>query len=153
MKARCVACHAEFRLDPDQIGVNGSMVRCSKCRYIFMVYPPDFYGSPVIQDTNIEQTILDELLEMQNQSLNRVSDKKRFDECHLAMVDDINPIENDREEELLSETAECAELPDLSELEKMIDWDDIDDVNDLEVSPAKPNYNPNETQELDINRL
>ncbi len=154
MKSNCVACHAEFRIDPDRINVNGSMVRCLKCGYIFMVYPPDFYGSPVIQDTNIEQAILDELLEMQDQSVDRISGQKLSDECHLAVVDTINPIQNNGED-LHSEDAEYAELPDLSELEKMIDWDDddIDEKNDLEASPVKSNYNPNDTQELDINRI
>ena len=153
MKSNCVACQAEFRLDPDRINVNGSMVRCLKCSYIFMVYPPDYYGSPVVQDTNIEQAILDELLKMQEELQDRVSGQKISDECHFALVDNINPIENNREEDLNPDGAENSELPDLSELEKMIEWDDIDDINDLDVSSGKSKYNPNETQELDINRI
>ena len=153
MKSNCVACQAEFQLDPDQINVNGSMVRCLKCRYIFMVYPPDYYGSPVVQDTNIEQAILDELLKMQEELTDRVSGQKISDECHFATVDNINPIGNQREEDLNPDGAEYSELPDLSQLEKMIEWDDIDDINDLDVSSGKSKYNPNETQELDINRI
>jgi hypothetical protein len=118
-----------------------------------MVYPPDYYGSPVVQDTNIEQAILDELLKMQEKRSGRISGQKISDECHFARVDNINPIENNREKDLIPDGAEYSELPDLSELEKMIEWDDMDDINDLGFSPDKSQYNPNETQELDINRI
>ena len=153
MKLSCVACQAEFRLDPDRIDVNGSMVRCMKCSYIFMVYPPDYYGSPVVQDTKIEQAILNELLKMQQKRSDRVSGRIFSDEGHFARVDNINSLENKREEELNSDGAEYAELPDLSEMEKMIEWDDIDDLSALDVWPDKSKFNPAETQELDINRI
>jgi predicted Zn finger-like uncharacterized protein len=36
----CESCHSAFRLDRHLIKPNGSRVRCSKCRKIFKVYPP-----------------------------------------------------------------------------------------------------------------
>ena len=36
----CESCHSAFRLDSRLIKPNGSRVRCSKCRKVFKVYPP-----------------------------------------------------------------------------------------------------------------
>lgn len=41
MKVPCEACQAVFRFDSKLIKSTGSMVRCSKCRTVFRVYPPD----------------------------------------------------------------------------------------------------------------
>ena len=37
----CESCHSAFRLDSRLIKPNGSRVRCSKCRKVFKVYPPE----------------------------------------------------------------------------------------------------------------
>ena len=37
----CESCHSAFRLDGRLIKPNGSRVRCSKCRKVFKVYPPE----------------------------------------------------------------------------------------------------------------
>ena len=153
MKIGCIKCQSRFQLDSDRISENGSMVRCLNCSYIFMVYPPDYYGSPVVQETNIEQEILDDLFEMHGRGSEPRIRQNRSEDSRFIVVDNLNTMEHIREEDLNPNDAEYAELPDLSELEKIIDWDDIDDRNDLEVSPTKSNYNPNDTQELDINRI
>ena len=41
MKIPCESCHSMFRLDSSLIKPTGSRVRCSKCREVFRVYPPD----------------------------------------------------------------------------------------------------------------
>ena len=151
MKICCVECQTKFQIDPERINNNGSMVRCSQCSYIFMVYPPDYYGSPVIQDTNIEQEILDELYEMQDEPEGGLSSiDKTAGESKVIIVDNDKQMENAKVKDLNPKDAEYAELPDLSELEKTIDWSDI---NDFEDSPAKSSHNYNDTQELDINRV
>ena len=80
----------------------------------------------------------------------RLSVNKHAEEGRFAMADKANLLENISKEDLSTNDADYAELPDLSELEKMIDWEDI---NEREESPAKPNQNYNDTQELDINRI
>ncbi len=40
MIVQCDECKAKFRLDESRIGAHGAKVRCSKCRHVFMVYPP-----------------------------------------------------------------------------------------------------------------
>ena len=37
----CKSCHSAFRLDDSVIKASGSRVRCSKCRAVFRVYPPN----------------------------------------------------------------------------------------------------------------
>jgi len=37
----CESCQSTFELDSDLVKATGSLVRCSKCRSVFRVYPPD----------------------------------------------------------------------------------------------------------------
>ena len=152
MKIRCVACQILFQLETDLININGSMVKCLKCSYIFMVYPPDYCGSPVTEDTNIDQSILEDLLSMQNDPGAQMPISNFCEEGHIALVDDIRPIGDFGEKISDSNTdnTKYANLPDLAELEKMIDWDDLNDFDD---PPTKSNQNYNDTQGLDINSV
>lgn len=146
LKIRCVACQTPLVLESDQINVNGSMVRCLMCSYIFMVFPPDCYGKPVTQDTNIDQSILADIFEMQNDPPARLSIGKLSEKGPSAMVEpDVSGKKSgDDNTSLVPDETEYADLPDLSELEKLIDWDD---VNDLDESPAKSNQDYNDPQE------
>ena len=38
----CKSCQSTFRLDSNLVKPNGSKVKCSKCRVVFKVYPPDW---------------------------------------------------------------------------------------------------------------
>jgi predicted Zn finger-like uncharacterized protein len=145
LKIHCIACQTALELEADQISVNGSMVRCLMCSYIFMIFPPDCYGKPVTQDTNIDQSILDDLFEMQNGPKAQLSVGKLSEEGTSAMVDLIMSGEDfgDDNSSSVTDESEYADLPDLSELEKMIDWDD---TNDLDEPPAKSNQDNNDPQ-------
>jgi predicted Zn finger-like uncharacterized protein len=145
LKIHCIACQTALELEADQISVNGSMVRCLMCCYIFMIFPPDCYGKPVTQDTNIDQSILDDLFEMQNGPKAQLSVGKLSEEGTSAMVDLIMSGEDfgDDNSSSVPDESEYADLPDLSELEKMIDWDD---TNDLDETPAKSNQDNNDPQ-------
>ena len=37
----CESCQSTFELDSSLIRASGLLVRCSKCRFVFRVYPPD----------------------------------------------------------------------------------------------------------------
>ena len=41
MKIQCNDCHTTFRLDSKHVKPDGLLVRCSKCRAVFRVYPPE----------------------------------------------------------------------------------------------------------------
>jgi predicted Zn finger-like uncharacterized protein len=56
MKIPCESCHSVFRLDSSLIKDTGSVVRCSKCRKVFRVYPhqpADPRKSPRIKTRNL----------------------------------------------------------------------------------------------------
>lgn len=133
MKIHCIACQTAFHYQTDRIDLNGTMVRCRMCHYIFMVFPnPDAWETPVTQDTNIDQSILNDLLEMEANSGAQVPTEIVPEERCSSIFECVKGTDATPEEEANSEIndKDCADLPDLSDLEKMIDWDDTDDPGD-----------------------
>ena len=61
MQIPCVSCQSLFLLDSNLVSPAGSLVRCSKCKYIFMVYPPSTNNEPIVRDSTIDQSILFDL--------------------------------------------------------------------------------------------
>jgi hypothetical protein len=120
-----------------------------------MVYPPTFNNDPITRDTNIDQSILFDLLRVEQ----KVRVKGALEENSEAMnhleVDEIASIEDFEEEEpdleIEGEGIEHADLPDLAEYEKMIDWDDVPDPEDFADSEKK--FYDDGTQSLDINKV
>lgn len=49
----CVSCHRIFRVDDSIIKPTGSMVRCSKCHHIFIVYQTGDHSEPELSDRRI----------------------------------------------------------------------------------------------------
>ena len=143
MKITCIACHHKFDLAGDRIEEMGSLVRCTLCHFIFIVFPQDDFDQTMVQDTNIDQSILDALFRMEHAPVAALPIDDISREWNSLMAEGILPIE-DFDEEAGEETesdpaaAECGELPDLSEYEDMIDWADISDLE--ESGPAgQPN--------------
>jgi predicted Zn finger-like uncharacterized protein len=133
MKITCIACQTEFHQPLERIDRNGSMVRCPMCSYIFMTFQnPDTIDSSVAEETNIDQAILSDLLEMQERSGTRILANDPPNKTCSPLSEetngpdltpgvDLNDIIND---------VDYADLPDLSDLEKLIDWDDLDEPGD-----------------------
>lgn len=133
MKITCIACQTEFHHSIDRIDPNGSMVRCRMCNYIFMVFQnADVLESLVTQETNIDQAILNDLLEMRDGSGTLVSANDLSEESCSSMFENIKRPDVLAEENPAEKINEMdyADLPDLSDLEKMIDWDDLDEPGD-----------------------
>ena len=132
MKIPCMSCNSMFRLDSSIIKPFGSLVRCSKCDFIFMVHQPSFAEEPTVKNTNIDQSILDDLFRMEHAA----STEKTFDVVAeewnnffakgALSIDDFN---EEAAEESDSHTVDTdfTDLPDLSEYENMIDWGDNTD--------------------------
>lgn len=152
MQILCISCQSRFRLDRDLVEATGSLVRCSKCGYIFMVYPPATAAEPVLKETNIDQSILFDLFKVEQTAKDRgiitdtckIFNINKVDE--IASFRDFEEEEEDQDPEI--EDNDLAELPDLSEYEEMIDWDNSPDEDDL-TEHEKQFYNS--TQDLDIN--
>ena len=66
MKIPCISCQSIFHLDNSVVKATGTLVKCSKCDFIFIVHPPDYDEQPITQDTNINQSILFDLFNMQH---------------------------------------------------------------------------------------
>jgi len=117
-----------------------------------MVYPPSFYDEPVVKDTNIDQSILGELLEVEKIKryqgiFDQTSDESNHQQFHeIASIKDFEEEDDDQDPEI--DDVDLAELTDLSEYENMIDWDDFPDEADL-TQNEKQFYNG--TKDLDIN--
>jgi hypothetical protein len=117
-----------------------------------MVYPPAFYDEPVVKDTNIDQSILDELLKVEKIKryqgiLDKTSDEinnQQFDE--IGSIKDFGEEDDDKDPEI--DDIDIDELSDLSEYEDMIDWEELPDADDL-TEHEKQFYNG--TKDLDIN--
>ena len=133
MRIPCVSCQTSFKLDSSLVKSTGSLVRCSKCKYIFMVYSPAFDEDPVTRDTNIDQSILFDLFKVEQKA--RVIDgvQENSKSMNRPAADEIASIDDSEEEDSDIEIAsvESDNLPDLSEFEEMIDWDDIPDSEDF----------------------
>ena len=132
MKITCISCNSIFRLEGSHINPTGSLVRCSRCRFIFIVHPQEFYEQPKTQDTNIDQSILDDLYCMEHAVSSDLpfhvinEEWNNFFAQGALSIDDFNE-EVAESSDSKTVNADCKDLPDLSEYENMIDWEDITD--------------------------
>jgi hypothetical protein len=121
-----------FQLDNSFISPTGSLVRCSKCRFIFIVHPQDFSGKPKTQDTNVDQSILDDLFGMEQAARTQLPLDEISEEWNNLFEQGVLTIK-DFDEEVAEESdssavdSESKDLPDLSEYENMIDWESNED--------------------------
>jgi len=107
-----------------------------------MVYPPTLNREPIVKDTNIDQSILFDLIKLERKGISNGIPDQVSDE--IASIEDFDQEESDSG----SENSEYADLPDLTECEDMIDWDEYPDEEAL-FEHDKQFYNS--TQDLDIN--
>ena len=127
MKATCVSCGSIFYLDNYHVKSTGSLVKCSICRFIFMVHRTSFAEEPIVEDTKIDQSILDDIYstwpEFKVESaFDEISEEwdNLFDQGVLPIEDFDDEIFEDYDAN--NDDLEDAGLPDLSEYENMIDW-------------------------------
>ena len=50
MLVTCTECNTSFTVEDRGIKKAGSKVRCSRCKNIFVVYPPESYSTPEIPE-------------------------------------------------------------------------------------------------------
>ena len=132
MKIHCISCNSVFRFDSRIINPIGSLVRCSKCQFIFIVYPQEFGEQPKTKNTNIDQSILDDLFNMEHASRAELPFDEITKEWNNLFAKGgltIKDFNEEVAEESGSDTVgtDSADLPDLSEYENMIDWEDNKD--------------------------
>jgi len=129
MKITCISCGSMFYLDNSHVKFTGSLVRCSKCDFIFMVHQPGFTEEMIVEDTNIDQSILEDLFSMEHATRTELPFDDISEEWDKLLAEGVLSIEN-FDEEVAAESdsntvdTECTDLPDLSEYESMLDWGD-----------------------------
>jgi hypothetical protein len=94
-----------------------------------MVHRPSFAEEPIAQDTNIDQSILNDLYSIRPKPQAELPVEELFEESDDYDVPSLTSIEDfgeEAKEESNSKTEENAfnNLPDLSEYENKIDWGD-----------------------------
>jgi hypothetical protein len=124
-----------FRLEGSHINLTGSLISCSKCRFIFIVHPQEFNEQPKTQDTNIDQPILDDLISMEHAASSDLpfdviaEEWNNFFAQGALSIDDFNEVVAERSDSK-TVNADCKDLPDLPKYENMIDWGDITDSSE-----------------------
>ena len=141
MKVTCVACQSIFELEKDDVNVTGSLVKCSKCHFIFMTQITD-YDELVCQDTNISQSILNNLFEMESALIEKAVMNQSSEKSNNCQANRIRSIEEYAEKAFDSSTKDVdyADLPDLSAFEEMIDWDEVTETEDITGITVQNNY-------------
>ena len=129
MEIPCVACQFLCELDKNYIKPTGRLVRCPECEFIFMVSRPSFAEDPIARDTNIDQSILNDLYSIRPKPKVELPVDELFEEFDDYDVPSLTSVEDFGEEakkESKSNTEDTAfaDLPDLSEHENLIDWGD-----------------------------
>lgn len=149
MQISCISCQYRFRLDKSLVEVTGSLVRCSKCKNIFMVYPPAYADEPVVKDTKIVQSILEELFEVEQIKRYQGIIDQTSEEINNHSFEEIASVRDyEEKEDPEIDGLGLPELTDLAEYEDMVEWDNPPDEDDL-TKHEKQFYN--RIQDLDIN--
>ena len=136
MKISCISCHSKFHLEISIVKPTGTLVKCPKCDFIFIVQPPDYDDQPIIQDTNIDQSILFDLFNMQHVRKTKVTideiteDSDDYEVESLMSIEDFEEEAEDEETDSNNDGVEYADLPDLSEYEEMINWEEDNDLGE-----------------------
>lgn len=148
MEIRCVSCRFRCKLDNNIVNPTGSLVRCPECHFIFMVHRPGFAEEPIVQDTNIDQSILNDLYSIRPELHDELDVDELFEESDDYEVPSLTSIEDFGEETEKvpssdTEDISFANLPDLSQYENMIDWGD-DTVSRKSSATKQQNHNSTE---------
>ena len=127
MEISCVSCQFLCKLENISIKATGRLIRCPECDFIFMVQRPSFAEEPIAKDTNIDQSILNDLYRIRPEPQAELPVDELFEEPDDYDVPSLTSIEDFGEEakkESDSNTDDhaFADLPDLSEYENKIGW-------------------------------
>ncbi len=119
MIVACENCNTSFNLEDERVKKSGSKARCSKCKNIFMVYPP-----VIVEEQNLSEVIKEQeidIAQIKTEAL-PVSDSK--DTSIVEVDDSVEQKEEDAKEPDIQEVAERNKGVNLSE-EAELDFSDL----------------------------
>lgn len=132
MRVNCENCNTNFNLDEGLVKNTGSKVRCSKCKHIFVVYPPQ----PAADEPAIEEQLTDADEELGGGVQAPAGDVEAADrEKHDAGADEDTGAP--QLDEAPAEETEGEDL-DLSDIERMLEAEGQPDVPAEEPEESLP---------------
>ena len=144
MQIACVSCQSICEIDNNLLNPTGRLVRCPECEFIFMVQRPSFAEEPIAKDTNIDQSILNDLYCMRHELQSELPIDELFEESDDYEVQSLTAIEDFGEEakkqpDSNTDDISYTDLPDLSDYEDMIDSNE--NTNSGKSSSSNQQYN------------
>lgn len=141
----CKACNANFNLNENLLKPEGSKVRCSKCKEVFMAYPPAtpeevIKSDEMISDLELEQETKD--------SITGQSDDSEFGELDLPDLEKLF-----EEEEVSEGHGETDEAVEDFELDLDLDFEPESEKATEPVETESRNGEPDELDLSDIEEL
>jgi pilus assembly protein FimV len=143
MIINCKECNANFNLDESLLKPTGSKVRCSKCKEIFVAYPPkvseevevpiekelDVEDQQVTDDLDVDNKEMTDPDELDFSDMDTLLDDKEAPESEDIADEDIEDLELDLDLDIEPETEIAKE-----DLEAEVDQEEPDeiDLSDLE---------------------
>jgi predicted Zn finger-like uncharacterized protein len=115
----CEACNASFNLDESRIAPAGSKVRCSKCKKVFVAYPP---ASAPEEDLHLEK--------------DAVSEGDKADALEFGLdfeMDSHKEVAGDAKEDEVTEELDLSDLELELEMESEREDNEIDEFKELEL--------------------
>jgi len=109
-----------------------------------MVHRPNIADEPIVQDTKIDQSILNDLYPIRPELIDELPVDDISQESDDYVVQSLISIEEFGEEaqvetESNTEGSNLANLPDLSEYENKIDWNDNEDLGESSATKRQKN--------------
>lgn len=151
MLVTCTECSTSFTLEDRGIKKSGSKVRCSRCKNIFVVYPPESYSTPEIPEDFKEE------FDVSDSGSGKEEDLPEREEIDFDELDKMLEADEELElEEALEIVEEEPALPvvgdiDFSELEKALDMDES--LKAVEIGGTGKKEDKAEEEELDLDEL
>jgi len=144
MIVTCENCDTSFNLDERLVKITGSKVRCSKCRHIFITYPPNPSGGEPLEASGDFESSIGSEFDTGSAGDSDISDERMIDEpsseaeepedLDLSDIEKMLEVGEDAEEDMAAEDDSTAGKPeddtgddslDLSDIEKILDEEEI----------------------------
>ena len=93
MIIQCEKCQAKFSLDESMLKNEGSKVRCSLCKHIFVAYPPDQDLTDVFDSIDVSREKYDETLTEEKDDVNKKDQETGIDAIFEEKLEDLEKLD------------------------------------------------------------
>ncbi len=122
MIIKCEKCRTKFNLDESLLNKEGSKVRCSLCRHVFMAYPEEQALAEDVDTISVSQEELEEMLTEEEAEAEGKEQETDFDAVFEETLEDLERLETLSPEDLdgfvVEETAATEEAFGLNDMKE-----------------------------------